>query len=117
MVLQGTATSRLNEAKYKVLHLDCGNPHYQYKLRDERLESWKKKQKNKQTDLGVLLDGKLDKSQHCTLAAQKASYTLGCIKRRMASRVREAILPTGNRTKTWPTTSLHPLILSRNNSP
>ena len=35
----------------------------------------------------------------------------------MASRVREAILPTGNRTKTWPTTSLHPLILSRNNSP
>lgn len=47
MVLQGTATSRLNEAKYKVLHLDCGNPHYQYKLRDERLESWKKKKKKK----------------------------------------------------------------------
>jgi len=77
-----------NKSKCKVLHLDCSNPHYQYKLRDERLESWKKKQKNKQTDLGVLLDGKLDKSQHCTLAAQKASHTLGCIKRSMASRSR-----------------------------
>ena len=31
--------------------------------------------------------------------------------------MREAILPIGNRMKTWPTTSLHPLILSRNNSP
>lgn len=42
--------------------------------------------------LGVLLDKKLDITQQCVLAAQKASCIPGCIKRSIASTLREVIL-------------------------
>ena len=43
--------------------------------------------------MGVLVHKKLDMTQHCVLAAQKANHILGCIQSSVASRSREVILP------------------------
>jgi len=79
---------KFNKGKCRVLHLGRNNPMHQYRLKADLLKS-----RSVERDLGVLVYDKLTMSQHCALAAKKVNGILGCIKKRVASRLREVLLP------------------------
>jgi len=79
---------RFNNGKSRVLNLGRNNPMHQYGLGVDLLES-----SSAERDLGVLVDDRLTLSQQCALVAKKASGILGCIRRSVASRSREVLLP------------------------
>ncbi|PKU37804.1 rna-directed dna polymerase from mobile element jockey-like [Limosa lapponica baueri] len=79
---------KFNKAKCKNLHLGHGNPKHKYKLGRDWIESSAEKE-----DFGVFVDDKFNITHYRALEAQKADCILGCIKRSVASRLREVILP------------------------
>jgi len=76
------------KVKFRDLHLGRNNPMHKYRLGGDLLES-----SAVESDLGVLVNGKLTMSQQCALVAKRANGLLGCIKRSVASRLREVVLP------------------------
>ncbi|GAB0204315.1 hypothetical protein GRJ2_002897100 [Grus japonensis] len=79
---------KFNTSKCQILHLGLVSPGYTYKLGDKRLES-----SPMERYLGVWVDGKLNMSQQCALAAKRTNRVLGCIKHSIASWSREMIVP------------------------
>ncbi|GAB0180142.1 mitochondrial enolase superfamily member 1 [Grus japonensis] len=79
---------KFNKGRWRVLHLGRNNPKHQYRSGVDLLGG-----STAEKDLAVLVDNKLSMSQQCALVAKKANGILGCIKKSMASRSREVILP------------------------
>lgn len=78
---------RFNKSKCKVLYLGHGYSHYQYRLRDIRMEH-----SPAEKGPGGTGGWQLDMSQQYALTVQKANWILGCIKMSVSSRSRDMIL-------------------------
>jgi len=78
---------KFNKGKCKALYLGRSNPKHKCRLDNEWIES-----SPAEKDFTVLVHEKLDKSQQCTLAVQKANCILGGIRRGVANRERKVVV-------------------------
>jgi len=79
---------KFNKAKCKVLSLSKSNSRCVCGLREELIE-----RSLVEMDFGLLMNRKPGVSKQHALAAWKANSILGCIKRKVASRAKEEIVP------------------------
>jgi len=79
---------RFNTGKCRILHLGRNKSMHQYRLGADLMDC-----SSAERDLGVPVDDRLTMSQQCALVVNKANGILGCIKRSVASRSREVLLP------------------------
>jgi len=75
----------------RILCLGRNNPRHQYRLGTKQLANWKAVWQKKMW--GSRLDTKLGISQRCALVAKKANGILSYIRRSVASRSHEVVLP------------------------
>ncbi|PKU45112.1 hypothetical protein llap_4563 [Limosa lapponica baueri] len=78
------------KGKCSVLNLGRNKPMHQYRLGIDLLESSSAERDLKEQ---VLVDNMLTRSQQCVLRAKKTNGILVCIKKRVANRTTEVILP------------------------
>ncbi|TRZ17328.1 hypothetical protein HGM15179_009777 [Zosterops borbonicus] len=78
---------KLSKAKYKVLHLELEQSQVQIQAGREWIES-----SPGEKDSGVFTDRKVNMTQKCEFAIQRANHILSCIQTSMASWSREVIL-------------------------
>jgi len=78
----------IHQEQVQVLHLGRNNSMHQYRLGVDLLQS-----SSVERHMGVLVEDRLTRSQQCVLVAKKTNGILGCIKKSVASRSREVVLP------------------------
>jgi len=88
--------------KCRVPHLGRNNCTHQYRLGADLLEM-----SSAEKDQSVVVANRLAMSQQNVLVAKKANGILGCVKKRVASRLREVIIPLCSLSQTYICKSLY----------